>query len=183
MTTRNLLNTIKSLATISALAVGLAAVCSAPASAQDIQPTDKMLIFNVGGAIGRMADFSVPNAQLFVYPTNSSQPRQQWTITRDTFGFKIASVTDPNEVLSPIANNYWDGAPIDEVRDPSWRNASRWQLVRVGNLPFYQIRNAWNTTVCVSNFLQNYMPVHLSACNQNDSQQWYTLMTSKGALK
>jgi len=182
MTTRNLLDAIKSLAATTALAAGLAALCSAPASAQQISPTDKMLLFNVAGAVGRKLDFSMPNTAVYMYPTNASQPRQQWSFTRDQYGLKIASISDPNEVLSPLDHNYWNGAPVDEVKDLG-SDASRWELVRVQNLPFYQIRNVHNPSLCLANFLQTYMPVRLAACDWNENQQWYSLMTSTGILK
>ena len=193
MTTRNLLNTIKSLAAITALAVGLATVGSAPASAQSIAPAERMVMFNTSGAVGRMLDsVSVPGAPLLIYSTNASQPKQQWFFTRQPLfyvqygqikskmGWKISSVSDSNEVLSPISNNYFAGAPVIERKeDPrSIDFASRWETVKVPGLPFYLVQNIWDPMLCLTT-----NGVQLTYCNWNDSKQWFSLMSSMGSLK
>jgi hypothetical protein len=193
MTTRNPLDSIKALATLTILALGLATVCSSPASAQSIAPTERMLMFNTAGAVGRMLDnVSVPGAPLVRYPTNASQPKQQWFFARQPLvfvqdgriqfkqGWKISSVSDSAEVLSPIANQYWNGAPVIERKeDPKAVDiASRWETIRVPGLPFYLLQNVWNPMLCLTT-----NGVQLTDCNWNDSKQWFSLMSSTGSLK
>jgi hypothetical protein len=192
----NLRNAMGSLFSAGALALGLTILGSLSASAQQISPSDRIMVLNVAGAMGRMYASSTPGFPVFVHPPNASQSRLLWSFTPDLLvftqggqvqvksAFKIASVTDPSEILSPYAGNFYSGALVGEMRDdPSVRFAGRWELVRVPNLPFYQLRNAWNSGVCAMNSPYVFHPVVLGNCNPNDSQQWYTIMTSTGFIK
>ena len=107
--TTNLRHAMGSLFSASALALGLTILGSIPASAQQIAPEEQIMILNVGGAIGRMLDTSWPNAPVFMFVPNVSQRRLLWKFSRDSrvpSAFKIASTTDPTEVLSLLPNQY-----------------------------------------------------------------------------
>jgi hypothetical protein len=192
MTTKNLRCATESLGLATVLAVGLALVCSTPASAQQITPGEQLLMLNKGGAVGRMSDSSIPGAPVFMQTPNVTQRRLLWSFSPETLYFmqggrlqakvtyKIASVQDPAELLSPSANNYGSGAFVVEARDTGF--ASRWEIVRVSNLPFFQLRNAWNSDLCMNNPGGGQFAT-LAPCDWTDGRQWYSLMSPMGALK
>lgn len=169
------------------------------ASAQTFGSTDKVMILNVAGSVSRLFETSSPNSPVFVNPPNSTQQRQLWKFTPEQVMvfqggrfqsrsvFKIASVTDAGDVLSVPPNQYGDGTVVIEQKDDpnihNLRPANRWELVRVPNLPFFQLRNGWNSSVCLMNPQQTYQLLFLASCNAGDSRQWYSLITDRGVIK
>lgn len=199
MTTKIRKGAIQSFFFTALLLVGLASVATNPAHAQTFAPGEKIMVLNVAGAVGRMANFSVSDAVVFINPPNVTNQRLLWTFTPEQVlvfqdnrlqtrsVFKVASATDSMEVLSTQPNSYFDGALVVEQKDdPNIHNrrpANRWELIRVPNLPFFQLRNGWNEALCLMNQPQTGQLLHLATCNPGDSRQWYSLLNDKGLIK
>lgn len=203
MTTRIRTFAIRSFLFAVLIGVGIASLGASPASAQTFAPDEKIMILNVAGAVGRMADFSIPGAPVFIQPPNVTQQRLLWKFkaTRG-LGFaggwydsykeltiaNITSAQDSTEELSPQGTPtnggiFNDGSLIVEIR----KSNTWWDLVRVPNLPFYQLRghnfSTYSGAACLSNQPQAGQLLFLASCNPGDSRQWYTLMNDKGTIK